>query len=93
MYAGAEGEIVLKKLMAYYLPFDQDFAFQLELIWQNAPRYAYRNGIACLALAAIALTAQALHLPIPATIAHGLAIVTTFFASVFTAAALDPRRP
>ncbi len=82
---------MLKRLLAYYLPFDREQGFRFEWIWQNARRYAYRNGIACLALAAIALTADALQLPVAATVAYALAIVTTFCASVFTAAALDPR--
>ena len=83
---------MLKKLLAYYLPFDQEMVFQLPLIWENARLYAYRNGIACLALAAIALSADAMKMPVPATVAHALAMVTTFCAAVFTAAALDPRQ-
>ena len=82
---------MLKRVLAYYLPFDRERGFRLEWVWQNARLYAYRNGIACLALAAIALTADAMQLSIVAFIAYALAVATTFCASVFTAAALDPR--
>jgi hypothetical protein len=82
---------LLKRFIAYYLPFDQGMEFQAPLIWQNARQYAYRNGIACLALVGISLAADAHDFGLAATATHGLAIVTTFFATVFTAAALDPR--
>lgn len=82
---------LLKKLIAYYLPFDETLVFKLPWVWQNARQYAYRNGIACLALAGISLAADAYQFPIAATAAHGLVAVTTFFAALFTAAALDPR--
>lgn len=90
--AGPAEEVCLfKRLLAYYLPFDQGLAFQIPWIWQNARQYAYRNAIACVALVGLSLTAKAYQLTTAATATHALAIITTFFATVFTFAAIDHR--
>ncbi|MGE0082623.1 MAG: hypothetical protein AB7U81_15190 [Thiohalomonadaceae bacterium] len=79
------------KLIAYYLPFDAGLGFRLPWVWERARLYALRNAIAALALAGISLGAEAYQLPMAALASHGLTLVTVFFATVFTAAALDPR--
>lgn len=82
---------MFQKLVAYYLPFDTGLGFRLPWIWERAKQYAFRNAIAALALAGISLGADAYQLPMAAVASHGLTLVTVFFATVFTAAALDPR--
>lgn len=79
------------KLIAYYLPYDTASGFRTPWIWERARRYAARNAIAALALAGISLGAEVYQLPMAAVASHGLTLVTVFFATVFTAAALDPR--
>ncbi|MCK9531016.1 MAG: hypothetical protein M0R77_10735 [Gammaproteobacteria bacterium] len=79
------------KLLAYYLPVDATPAFRLPWVWERARQYAYRNAIAGVALTGIFLGAEAHALPGAALAAQVLTIVNVFFATVFTAAALDPR--
>jgi hypothetical protein len=82
---------VFKRFVAYYLPFDAALSFQMPWIWQHGKTYAFRNGIACAALVGISLAAKSYQLPVAAMATHALAIITIFFTTVFTAAALDPR--
>ncbi len=82
---------MLKQIVAYYLPFDSSLSLQVPWIWANAWRYAYRNAIACVALVGISLTADSYQFHVAAVAAHAMAIVTIFFATIFTAAAIDPR--
>ena len=82
---------MFKKLLAYYLPFDEEMGFQLLWIWQNAKVYAYRNAIASVACTGIAIGANIYRIPIAGTVAFSCGVVATFFATVFTAAVLDPR--
>lgn len=82
---------MFKKLLAYYLPFDEAMTFQFMWVWQNARYYAYRNAIACVAFTGLAISANSYQMPVASAIALGCGVVTTFFATVFTVAALDPR--
>lgn len=82
---------MFRQLLSYYLPFDAELGFRLPWVWANARQYAYRHAIACLAMTAISLAADANALPAMALAAHALALVTVFFASLFTMAAIDPR--
>lgn len=83
---------MFRKLLGYYLPFDEELNFQLLWIWQNAKFYAYRNAIACVACAGIAIGADSYRLPLTSAVALGYSAIATFFTTVFTLAALDPRQ-
>ncbi len=82
---------MFKRLIAYYLPFDTAMSFQMPWIWQHGKTYALRNGIACAALVGISLAAKTYQFPVAAMATHALAIITIFFTTIFTAAAIDPR--
>lgn len=81
----------MKRVIAYYLPFDRQGALQLPLIWENGKYYAWRHGIACLGLGTITVAADVGQHPIAMTLAFAGTCVTSFLGSVFAAAALDPR--
>lgn len=87
----AEEVVLFRKLVGYYLPFDSGLSFRLPWIWERATQYAYRNAIAGAALAGISLSADAYGLPLAATATHVLTLFNVFLATVFTAAAVDPR--
>ncbi len=81
----------MRKLISYYLPFDDEMAFSLPLVWENGKRYAYRHGIACVALGTVTVAADVSAMPVIASVTFGLTCVTSLVGSICAGAAMDAR--